>query len=527
MPTPSAKPATSNRSKPLQWKVTSADPVRMNSECLIVPIFEDGKPSAPGSLINKASGGVINQLIKREDITGKHGQIFLLPVVNGIQAERVLLVGCGKRTGMSASQFNTLLQKLCNHFRNHPASDITFFIDELQVENKDPEALAKSTSQALEQLDYHFEQLKSKKSPRRTPLRQVTLASSDSQHHAALQSGLRIGQAIAQGMMVARDLGNLPGNICTPAYLSQEARKLARQHPKLGCRVLDEKAMRKLGMGAFLSVTAGTSQPAQMIILEYRGAAASQAPHVLVGKGITFDSGGISLKPGPGMDEMKFDMCGAASVLGTLHAALALRLPLNIIGMIAAAENMPGGKATKPGDIVTSMSGQTIEILNTDAEGRLVLCDALTYAERYKPDTVIDIATLTGACVVALGTHAHGLYSNNEDLARELLDAGTEAADKAWQMPLWEEYDRQLKSPFADIANIGGPNAGSVTAACFLARFARRYTWAHLDIAGTAWNKGEQKGATGRPVPLLVHYLLARAARTAGPGGKKPRSRQR
>lgn len=517
-------PSSSN--KPVQWKVAKADPLRISASCLIVPIFEAGKLSTTAELINRASGEMISRLVKREDITGKQGQLFLLPVVTGIKAERILLVGCGKKNGMTTNQFGSLLQKLCGHFRNHAAADIAFLIDDLHVEGQDHEAMAKHISQAFGQIDYQFESMKSKKSPRKTLLRQVTLVDHQSQHHAALQRGVRAGEAIARGMILARDLGNLPGNVCTPAYLAQEARKLARQLPKLRCRILDEKAMRKLGMGAFLSVTAGTSQPAQMIVLEYRGAAASQAPVVLVGKGITFDSGGISLKPGAGMDEMKFDMCGAASVLGTLVATATLGLPLNVVGIIAAAENMPGGKATKPGDIVTSMSGQTIEILNTDAEGRLVLCDALTYAERYKPDTVIDIATLTGACVVALGTHAHGLYSNNEALGRELLDAGTRAADRAWLMPLWEEYDRQLKSPFADMANIGGPNAGSVTAACFLARFTRHYTWAHLDIAGTAWNKGEQKGATGRPVPLLVHYLLEKAGRANSPA-KKSRSRQR
>jgi leucyl aminopeptidase len=264
-------------------------------------------------------------------------------------------------------------------------------------------------------------------------------------------------------------------------------------------------------MGALLSVTAGTRQPARLIVLEYKGGKSKQAPHVLVGKGITFDSGGISLKPGAAMDEMKYDMCGAASVFGTLRALAELKLPLNVVGIIAAAENMPGGQATKPGDIVTSMSGQTIEILNTDAEGRLVLCDALTYAERFKPQSIIDIATLTGACVVALGSHAHGLYSNRDDFARELLEAGQQANDRGWQMPLWEEYNKQLKSPFADMANIGGPGGGSITAACFLSRFTKNMRWAHLDIAGTAWTKNP-KGATGRPVPLLVQYLLAQAA---------------
>lgn len=493
----------------LIFKVKKLDATDLKAQCLIVPIFEQGKLSAAADSVDKASGGLIKKLIKRQDIEGKLGQLCLLPLINGIQAQRVLLIGCGKKTDLQPKQFRTVVHKLANHFRLHPTEDFTFFIDDISVPGHDHEWQAKTLAQHLHLLNYRFEQMRSKKSEQTTTLKHVTLACTDTKRHAAINRGLSVGQAIAKGMELAKDLGNLPGNVCTPSYLANEARRLARQNPKLQCKILDEKQMQKLGMGAFLSVTAGTAQPSKMIIMEYRGAAPAQRPYVLVGKGITFDSGGISLKPGAGMDEMKFDMCGAASVFGVLTAVLALKLPINIVGIIAAAENMPGSRATKPGDIVTSMSGQTIEILNTDAEGRLVLCDALTYAERFKPKAVIDIATLTGACVVALGSHAHGLYSNNDELAKQLLDAGIAADDRAWQMPLWEEYDKQLKSPFADMANIGGPNAGSVTAACFLARFTKKYIWAHMDIAGTAWLKGEHKGATARPVPLLVHYLLA------------------
>jgi len=492
----------------LKFQVKKIETTRLQTHCAIVPIFEGGKLSAAAEDIDKASGGLIKKLIKRQDIEGKHGQLCLLPHVEGVAAQRVLLLGCGKNEELQPRQFTTLIQKLAGHFRQHPTADLTLFIDDLSVHQHDRTWQAKTIAQHFQQVDYRFEQMKSKKAEKKTTLKLVTLACSETRLHASIKSGLAIGQAVANGMALAKDLGNLPGNICTPTYLANEARRLARQHPKLQCKILEETQMRKLGMGAFLSVTAGTVQPSKMIILEYRGTSTSQQPYVLVGKGITFDSGGISLKPGAGMDEMKFDMCGAASVFGAFAAVIALKLPIHVVGIIAAAENMPGGRATKPGDIVTSMSGQTIEILNTDAEGRLVLCDALTYAERYKPKTVIDIATLTGACVVALGTHAHGLYSNNETLAKQLLDAGITADDKAWQMPLWEEYDRQLKSPFADIANIGGPNAGSVTAACFLARFTKKYTWAHMDIAGTAWQKGDNKGSTARPVPLLVQYLI-------------------
>jgi len=300
----------------------------------------------------------------------------------------------------------------------------------------------------------------------------------------------------------------LPGNICTPTYLASEAKRLARGQAALSVKVLEEKQMKELGMGSLLSVSAGSDQPAKLIVMEYAGGGKKDAPIALVGKGITFDTGGISLKPGAGMDEMKFDMCGAASVLGTMQTLLELKLPINVVGIIAASENMPNGRATKPGDIVTSMSGQTIEILNTDAEGRLVLCDALTYTERFAPKAVIDIATLTGACVIALGSHASGLYSNRDDLAQALLKAGEEANDRAWHMPLWDDYQKQLDSNFADMANIGGREGGSITAACFLSRFAKNFPWAHLDIAGTAWKSGGSKGATGRPVSLLVQYLL-------------------
>jgi leucyl aminopeptidase len=493
----------------VRFQVKQIEAARCNTSCAIVPIFEAGKLSTAAIAINRASSGLIDQMIKRKDIEGKAGQLLMLPQVPGVTAERVMLAGCGKAGGMTEKDFLTLVQKLSAHFKQHPVSDLAFFIDDISVVSQNKTWLAKYLAQGFQQLDYRFEQMKSRHKHSRIILKSFTFACSHKPQHAELQRGIDLGKAIANGMMLAKDLGNLPGNICTPAYLAQTAQALARQHPRLHCKILEEKQMRSLGMGAFLSVTAGTEQPAKIIILEYRGGAKSQAPHVLVGKGITFDSGGISLKPGAGMDEMKFDMCGAASVLGTLLTVSELSLPLNVIGIVAAAENMPGGRATKPGDIVTSMSGQTIEILNTDAEGRLVLCDALTYAERFKPKTVIDIATLTGACVVALGSHAHGLYSNNEELAQQLLQAGKVAQDKAWQMPLWEEYDKQLKSPFADMANIGGPNGGSVTAACFLARFAKQYTWAHLDIAGTAWNKGENKGSTARPLPLLVHYLLS------------------
>jgi leucyl aminopeptidase len=357
---------------------------------------------------------------------------------------------------------------------------------------------------------YRFDRLKSKKDNKR---RQIKLAVGlTKKPAAAVGRALECGAALAGGMSLAKDLGNLPSNICTPSYLAKQAEELAREY-KLKCQVFEEKDMQKLGMGALLAVTKGSREPAKLVVLQYQGASKKDRPVVLVGKGITFDTGGISLKPSAEMDEMKYDMSGAGSVLGTIKAVAEMRLAINVVGIIPTCENMPGGNATKPGDVVTSMSGQTIEILNTDAEGRLILCDALTYAERFDPAAVVDIATLTGACVIALGHVATGLYANDDQLAEELLSAGKVAWDRAWQMPLWDDYQEQIKSPFADMANIGGRPAGSVTAACFLARYAKKYKWAHLDIAGTAWRSGKDKGSTARPVPLLTAFLMGRAER--------------
>jgi leucyl aminopeptidase len=358
---------------------------------------------------------------------------------------------------------------------------------------------------------YRFERFKTENESDRRALKRVTIAVERRKELTELERGVREGKAIASGVELARELGNLPGNVCTPGYLADEARKLARRHKSVTAKVLELKDLEKLGMGAFLSVARGSREPAKLIVLEYRGAADSEKPVALVGKGVTFDSGGISIKPAQAMDEMKFDMCGAASVLGTLSAVAELELPLNVMGLVPATENLPDGNASKPGDIVQTMSGQTVEILNTDAEGRLILCDTLTYAERWEPQAVVDIATLTGACVVALGGPASGLLGNDQGLVDALLAAGRDTNDRAWQLPLWDEYQEQLKSNFADMANIGGREAGTITAACFLSRFTGKYRWAHLDIAGTAWKTGKAKGATGRPVPLLVEFLRARS----------------
>jgi leucyl aminopeptidase len=418
-------------------------------------------------------------------------------------------VGCGDRDKFDRKGQLEFARSAAVALKGTQATDAVIYLDDLPAKAKAMRWLLPSLARGLVTALYRYTETLSK--PADPPrLSRVVVDAGKSLSNSEASRLLKQGKATGDGVNAARELANLPGNVCTPDYLAKEARKLGRKHKSVTTRVLDEKKMRELGMGSLLSVSAGSDQPARLIIMEYKGGKAKDQPYVLVGKGITFDSGGISLKPGAKMDEMKFDMGGAASVFGTMQAVCDLGLPLNVIGIVAAAENMPSGRATKPGDVVTSMSGKTIEILNTDAEGRLVLCDALTYAERYKPAAVVDIATLTGACVVALGSHASGLYANKDSLAEELLSAGEETHDRAWRMPLWDDYQKQLNSNFADVANIGGPGGGSITAACFLARFAEKYDWAHLDIAGSAWDSAP-KGATGRPVPLLTRYLQDRA----------------
>ena len=389
-------------------------------------------------------------------------------------------------------------------------SEITSYLTEIDVKGRDIAWKVRQAVEVMEATLYRFDQLKSKPDNQRRALRRVVLAVPKRSDLGPGEQAIREGQAIADGVKLARDLGNLPGNLCTPSYLSEQAVEIGKQY-NLRTTVLEKEDMQKLGMGALLSVSRGSRQPPKLIVLEYQGGKEGELPVVLVGKGLTFDAGGISIKPAANMDEMKFDMCGGASVLGAVKAAAELKLPLNIVGIVPSSENLPDGDANKPGDVVTSMSGQTVEVLNTDAEGRLILSDALTYAERFNPAAVIDIATLTGACVIALGAHASGLLSNNDSLAREVMNAGKYTHDRAWQLPLWDEYQKQLDSNFADMANIGGREAGTITAACFLSRYARNFKWAHLDIAGTAWKTGKEKGATGRPVPLLVQFLINRA----------------
>ncbi|MBL8381497.1 MAG: leucyl aminopeptidase [Burkholderiales bacterium] len=495
----------------MEFSIKSGSPEKQRSACIVVGVFEPRKLTAPAELLDAASKGYLADIVRRGDMEGKAGRTLLLHNVPGILGDRVLLVGLGREKDFREREYREAVRAAVKTLDETGAFDGSIYLTEVPVRRRDIAWRVRQAAITAIETVYRFDSMKSKKEEVRRPVRKLTLMVERRNELAAAEAAMREGEATGQAMSLAKDLGNLPGNVCTPTYLAARARAMA-EAAGLTCTILERADCEALKMGSFLSVANGSRQPPKFIVLEHRGGKEGDKPVVLVGKGITFDTGGISLKPGEGMDEMKFDMCGAASVIATMQAVAALKLPLNVVALVPATENMPGGAATKPGDIVTTMSGQTVEILNTDAEGRLILCDALTYAERYHPACVVDVATLTGACVIALGHVATGLYSNSDSLARELIGAGDDAHDRAWHMPLWDDYQEQLKSNFADMANIGGRPAGSVTAACFLSRFAKKFDWAHLDIAGTAWKSGAAKGATGRPVPLLTRFLLGRSA---------------
>ncbi len=495
----------------MEHSLKSVTAPRARTACAILGAFEGGLLTPSARAVDEASGGQLAALARRGDLTGKAGSALVLQTPAGVAAERVVVAGLGKQGDLTLKGFRDAVAAGLRAAGASAARDATLFALEWPVKDVATTLLAQHATQVAAETAYRFDRLKSRREDEARGLARVVLAAPE-RAGATLQAAAAQGAAIGAGVALARDLGNLPSNLCTPTYLAEEAQRLGKRH-KLNVTVLDRRQMEKLGMGALLAVTRGSAEPARFIVLEYNGAPKKHKPVVLVGKGITFDTGGISLKPAGDMDEMKYDMSGAGSVLGTFEAVAGMKLPVNLVGLVPTCENMPSGTAVKPGDIVTSMSGQTIEILNTDAEGRLILCDALTYAERYDPAAVIDIATLTGACVIALGHVATGLFSNRDALAAELVAAGEAAWDRVWHMPLWDDYQEQLKSPFADMANIGGRPAGSITAACFLSRYARKYPWAHLDIAGTAWKSGRDKGSTGRPVALLTRFVMGRAAR--------------
>jgi leucyl aminopeptidase len=493
----------------VEFSIKSGNPEKQRSACVVVGVFEGRKFTLAAELLDNTAKGHLSEVLRRGDMEGKAGSTLLLHSVPGTLSDRILLVGLGKEKEFREKEFAAALRSAFKKLNDTGATDATVFLTEVNVKKRSTAwKIRQATMVALEST-YRFEQFKSKKDEARRELRKITLAVERRNELAEAEQALQQGIAIGEGVSLTRDLGNLPANICHPSYLAEQASKMAETF-KLECNILEAADMATLGMHSLLAVAKGSEQPPKLICLSYKGAATSEKPIVLVGKGVTFDTGGISLKPGADMDEMKFDMCGAASVFGTMQAVASMALPINLTIVVPAVENMPSGVATRPGDIVTSMSGQTIEILNTDAEGRLILCDALTYAERFEPDTVIDVATLTGACVVALGNIATGLFSNKDSLARDLLDAGNESNDRAWHMPLWDDYQELLKSSFADMGNIGGRWGGAITAACFLSRFTKKFEWAHLDVAGTAWTGKE---ASGRPVPLLTHYLMQRCGK--------------
>lgn len=496
----------------MEFSVKSGSPEKQRSACIVVGVFEPRRLSPVAELLDKISDGYISSLLRRGDLEGKSGQMLLLHHVPNVLSERVLLVGCGKERDLGERQYKEIIQNTINTLNETGSMEAVCFLTELHVKGRDTYWKVRQAVESTKDSLYSFNQFKSVKPETRRPLRKLVFNVSTRKELNLSERAIVHALAISSGVKACKDLGNMPPNVANPAYLAEQARRLTDDFEKLSCKIIGEQEMKELGMTSYLAVGQGSRNESMMSIMEYMGHPDPFAkPIVLIGKGLTFDAGGISIKPAANMDEMKYDMCGAAAVYGTMKALAKLDLPLNVVGIMAGCENMPDGAAYRPGDIITTMSGQTVEILNTDAEGRMVLCDALTYVERYDPECVIDIATLTGACIVALSHHISGLISNHNPLAHEIVNASEQAGDRAWRLPMTEEYQEQLKSPFADMANIGGAGGGTITAGCFLSRFAKKYNWAHLDIAGTSFRGGAKKGATGRPVPLLLQYLLNRS----------------
>ena len=501
----------------MEFSIRRVAPDAVRTGCVVLGVFKDAAdgnvvPTRAARLADRAARGALRRVLSQGDLSGKLGSTLLLRGVDGLAAERVLLVGLGEQKKFGEQAYRDAVRAAANALKEIGAKQAALYLAGPTAARRGADWSVRHAVLGVRESFYRFDQLKTQKKPPAPALAEVTLGVIGRAITAQAQAALREAAATADGVELARTLGNLPSNHCTPAYLAGVAAQLAREF-KLELKVLERREMERLGMGALLSVTRGSRAPPKLVVLRYSGAPKAKKPVVFVGKGITFDTGGISLKPASEMDEMKYDMSGAGSVLGTIRALAAMKAPVNVVGIIPACENMPSGAATKPGDIVKTLDGQTVEVLNTDAEGRLILCDALAYAQRFDPEVVVDIATLTGACVIALGHVASGLFVNDQRLAGELRDAADDAWDRVWQMPLWEDYQEQLRSNFADMANIGGRPAGSVTAACFLSRFTKKLRWAHLDIAGTAWKGGREKGSTGRPVPLLVRFALRHAGK--------------
>jgi len=499
----------------MEFNVKSGQPEKQRTACLILGVFQNGFLPPTTEHLDQMNEGYIRHLLRKGDLEGKLGQTLLLHAIPDLLCDRLLLIGCGRAREMGESQFRDIIRKLVPTLSQTGAIDAVCCLTELNVKGRDLHWKVQQIVEILLDAFYSFDTFKTKPDTRKRSLRRITLTVPTRRDLPVGERAILQGQATAHGVQFTKDLGNCPPNICTPLYLAEAAEQLSQQYPRMSTGILDEKDIQALKMGAFLAVARGSQHPPRLITLEYQGRKDKQKPIVLIGKGITFDTGGNSLKSPTAMIGMKYDMCGAAAVLGTFKAVAELELPIHLVGIIPTAENMPGASAMRPEDIVTSMSGLTVEILNTDAEGRLILCDAITYSERFNPDVIIDVATLTSACAMALGRFASGLFSNHNPLAQDLLQAGITSGDRCWQFPIWEEYQEALSSAFADVANISSaPEAGAITAACFLARFAEKFKWAHLDIAGTASSRttNKDRGATGRPVPLLVQYLVDRCA---------------
>jgi len=497
----------------MKYGTRTGNAAKARTQCAIVGVFENVKLSPSARVLDKASKGYLTKVLKRGDISGKTNQTLVLHDVPNVGATRVLLVGLGNEADMNSAKYASIAKTVLGKIKAISSRTNLCCLLEVNIPGRNIDWKTQRIIESFEAGLYSFTKMKGKPPKNGNSIESVDLLIDDKSEFERVLSAIAVGSALTAGINSAKTLGNLPGNICTPTYLADQAKQLAKDYSSITTKIIEEKEIEKLGMGAFMSVTRGSVQPGKLIVITHKGGKAKEAPHVLVGKGITFDTGGISLKPGAGMHEMIWDMCGAASVFGTMLAIAEQGLAMNVVGVIAAAENMPSGDASRPGDIVKTMSGQTVEILNTDAEGRLVLCDALTYIDQFNPKTVIDVATLTGACIVALGSHASAMYANDDGVAADLTKAGEDSLDRVWRMPLWEDYQVQINSAFADMANIGGREAGSITAACFLARFSKKYRWAHLDVAGSAFKgSGPSKGSTGRPVSLLFEYLNNLAA---------------
>jgi leucyl aminopeptidase len=493
----------------MDYSIETLSLKELQTDCIIVGVYQESDLTLSAQAVNELTFGLIDKILQRGDLPAKIADTLLINGILNSSIERILLVGLGKKDALTGKNYIKALVAAANSMKKTAIKSAVCCLAESEVIDFDYQWKTRHCVEVFNDSVYQFVQLKSDKNPV-SKLEKLLINVPWEQQDVA-RTGLNQGLAIAEGIEFTKHMADLPANICTPGYIAEQALEMGNKFPALEVSILEETDLQALGMGSFLGVTQGSHQPAKLICINYQGGEKNSKPVVLIGKGLTFDSGGISLKPGEGMDEMKYDMCGGAAVLGVLIAAARLQLPVNIEGLIPSTENMPGGHALKPGDIVTSMSGKTIEVLNTDAEGRLILCDTLSYAEKFNPDVVIDMATLTGACLVALGRVPSGLLGNDDRLCDDLLAASETANDSVWRLPLWEEYQDQLKSNFADMANIGGRDAGTITAACFLSRFAENFRWAHLDIAGTAWRTGANKGATGRPVALLCQYLINRA----------------